>query len=82
MSRYSKLEIEGAFNVKFTTLELVIRMEYDLTGYLDIVKMWAQSDRRGEMVEVSKRFARKFQEWEWYYLYSECIKESNRRYAA
>lgn len=80
MSKKSQheIEIEGAFNVRNTTLELVIACEYDLDGYFDVTTVWAESDRRnGEMVEVTERLRNAIQADNWDYLYSKCVEHSN-----
>lgn len=70
-------EIEGCFNFRNSDLDVVVQMNYDSDGYLDITRMQAWSDRNKGFIDVSNRLMFKFQGLKWDFLYSKCLDYSH-----
>jgi hypothetical protein len=74
--RESFFQFEGSLNFRFTTLDVVATIAYDLDGYLDIREMFVKSDRRNCLVPASPRLMLAFQEANWNYLQLEAYRHS------
>jgi hypothetical protein len=75
--KFMKCEIDGSYNFGNTTRDIIAELEYDRDGYLDIISMQIKSCLSGEYIPASARRIRRFQNENWSYLFSECIKHSN-----
>lgn len=79
--RYCTCEIEGLYPVRFTDAYMVINMEYDHDGYLNVnhIDACPGPDHKGRMRRMSDRFTLKYQEANWDFLYEKCMQESDNR---